>query len=587
MAIDLQQSENDGLLSLMTPGTIQFSRTAAVLMSLLALLLGLLFYSLALRLEVRWRIDPSASHGYFVPLAAIYILVRRLRTKELSLPEFTRRFDVAVGLTAVLTGILSHLVGTLLNENSTGVAIDGFGLILVLLGLLWIFGGETSARRFRAAVMFLVFMIPLPFALQQPIGEALQQAVSVTSEASLSLMGLPIYREGFMLHLPGSELEVAEGCSGIRQTMVFLGIGAFLGLVGGSRIQCVVLLLLSLPVAIVANTIRITAMGLLVYYAEDQWIKGVFHDMEGLIGSVIGMVILFWLSRRLTPFLQRRLNTADPPAPAESASLVSDQSWPEHPGSTADARTESPDAWSARSVSLMQRAVLVIGLLVVGIVVDRATCVALARSGTTHQVALRKPLAEFPTSLAGWTGVDTPVSKDYFLYGDDHLNRVYRNDQTGQTVTLWMIYTTDGRDRGHHPQVCMRASGCQEDEARLATVPLPGEGSPAERFYFRKPGGNAVEWVTYWYHVFRIPGETTTSNGVLDALLEKFRSGRSGMTIQLFIPERTAADSAAADEFAAAVEVTVASQLLPPETTRSTRRAAFAIVNENLLRESD
>jgi hypothetical protein len=165
MATDLQQSDNHGLLSLITPGTFRFSRTAVAVISLLCVLLGLLFYSLVLRLESRWRIDPSASHGYLVPFAAIYILVRRLRTRELSLPEFTRRFDVAVGLTAVLTGILSHLVGTLLNENSTGVAIDGFGLIVILLGFLWIFGGETSAKRYGAAVMFLAFMIPLPFAL--------------------------------------------------------------------------------------------------------------------------------------------------------------------------------------------------------------------------------------------------------------------------------------------------------------------------------------------------------------------------------------------------------------------------------------
>jgi exosortase/archaeosortase family protein len=256
----------------------------------------------------------------------------------------------------------------------------------------------------------------------------------------LLFLGLPIYREGYMLHLPGSVLEVAQGCSGLRQTMVYLGIGTFLGLIGGSRLHCAVLLLLSLPVAIVANTIRITAMGLLVYYAGDQWIEGVFHDMKGLIGSVIGMVILFWLSRCLTRFLERRrLNHAGPPESAGSASFVSDQSLPEQPGITPDLRTESPHTTSARSISLTHRAVLVI----VAIVVDRVTCVALARPGEIHQVALRKPLAELPKSLTGWTGVDTPVSKDYFLYGDDHLNRVYRNDQTGQTVTLWMIYTTD------------------------------------------------------------------------------------------------------------------------------------------------
>ncbi len=564
MTTGVQKSGISG--DLLLPGSFRPSLPLVLVTGVVSVLLGLLYFRTGSMLEVVWRIDPSASHGYFVPFLAAYIVSQRLRSTDLSLPEFTRRFDVALGVVVMLTGISLHLLATLV----TGLAIDGGGLILVLLGLVRVFGGEKSARRFSPAVLFLAFMIPLPLVVQQPIGETLQSAVSVASETALFSLGLPVYREGYMLYLPGHALEVAQGCSGLRQIMVFTGIGTFLGLIGGSRLHCVVMLLLTLPVAIIANTIRITAMGMTVHYAGSEWVEGSFHDLEGLIGSLIGLVILFWLSKQVTGLLESDEASHDN---SKSAELPPDQY------SCADS--------SVNGVPLSRRLALVIGVLLFSIITDNVAHHALAQLRATEHIPLRKPLGEFPKSLAGWTGIDTPVSRDYFLYGDDHLNRVYRNDQTGQTVTLWMIYATDGRDRGHHPQVCMRAFGCQEDETRKTTVMLPGEGSPADRFYFRKISGKTGEWVTYWYHVFLAASEAEAPADSMNSLLSKFRKGRSGLTIQLFVPERTEADAAAADEFVAAVEATIAAQLLPPLTRRSTRRGAFVIVTDATLRESN
>lgn len=557
---------------------LRVSGRLALVSIVVCVLLGLLYIRTGLMLEVRWRNDPSASHGYFIPVVAAWLIYRRLRSNELQLPACVSRSDVATGMFAMLAGISLHLLATLI----TGVSMDGAGLILVLLGLVWIFGGQKLARRYGPALLFLVFMVPLPLAIQQPVGEALQNAVSIISEATLSLMGLPVYREGYMLHLPGHILEVAQGCSGLRQIMVFTAMSTFLGLLGDSRLHCVVMLLLTLPVAIVANTICITAMGLTAHYAGIEWTQGIFHDLEGLISSLIGMVILFGLSGRIMALLKGpRWSASDE---SVTPGLSNETSYPQV-SNHSDEASAVPDG-GTYSNNLRRRLTLVIGLLVFSIVIDYAAYSALSQLRATEQIPLQRPLAEFPRSLAGWTGIDAPVSREYFLYGDDHLNRVYRHDATGQTLTLWMIYTTDGRDRGHHPQVCMRSFGCQEDEGRKATVALPGEGQPADRFYFRRPAGTAGEWVTYWYHLFRSPVETEVTPGSMQALLGKFRTGRSGMTIQLFIPDRTEADSAAAAAFAAAVEATLADHLLPTYTTRSTHRGAFAIFNENNFRES-
>jgi len=561
MPTELQNIETERLWDLPLAGNFRLSPALVLVSVVVSALLGMLYFQTLATLEHHWSLDPSASHGYFVPFLAAYLIIQRLQSKDLMIPEFTRRMDVAVGLALVVFGVWVHLLATLV----TGYSMDGAGLVLALFGLLWVFSGRPAALRYGPAVFFLLFMVPLPFSIQQPVGETLQHIVSITSEATLSFLGIPLYREGYMLHLPGSVLEVAPGCSGLRQTMVFVGLGTFLGLLGANRVHCVMLLLLSLPVAVVANTIRIAVMGLLAYHVGPEWIEGTLHDLEGLAGGIIGVAILFGLSDLAKRFLQRPSSKTTAP----------------------EATTGGQEVALTSGVSLTWRLGLVIGVLVMSIGADTAARHALAELRATEHTPLRGSLADFPKELAGWTGEDTPVSKEYFLYGDDHLNRVYRHDKTGQTLTLWMIFTADGRDRGHNPQVCMRSTGCQEDESRMTTVPLPGDGSPADRFYFRKPSGNAGQWVTYWYHVFDSEITAGASVGKLASYLKAFRRGRSGMTVQLFIPDRAESDAAAADEFAAAVEATLAHQLLPAETRRSTRRGAFLMVGNNTLRKTE
>jgi exosortase len=546
-------------------------------------LLVLFYRHTGVDLEIRWRIDPSSSHGYLIPIAAVWLFRRRwLLTPSIG-DQAIPKSEFVCGVVAVVTGVVLHLVAAL----TTSLSLDGAGLVLLTVGLLWCWGGRTAARNFGPAVLFLIFMVPLPFSWQQPVGEFLQHFVSATSEAALGLCGLVVHREGYMLHLPGHVLEVAQGCSGIRQITVFLGISVFLGLVGGSRMHAATMLAFSIPIAVLANTLRITMTGLITWHLGPEWAAGMLHDLEGLVTVLFGLAMLWWLSKLITSLLSgSKASPNSPTSFADDASGADDSSEPAERAAVVVVQPESAkQGFSIETgLRLATRLSIVAGIMLLGVGGDSILQDALAEAAVSPATPLVQPLGSFPETIGEWVGTDTPVQRDYFLYGDDHLHRTYVNRQTRQTVTVWMVYTKDGRDRGHNPEVCMRAAGCQESIDKRTVVDLPGEGQPAERFYFRQQSGRAGEWVTYWYHVFEPSADDQSQPSPTARLVERFMRIRSGITVELFFAEQTELDVAAADEFARGIESSL-TDLLPSNTRRSSRRKSFLMVTDTVIRD--
>ena len=488
---------------------------------------------------LRWDVDPASSHGYVVPLAVGYLVWQRWQTTRPHLPEVIPRVTLVTGGLSVLTGVLFHLYLVPALEPGITVFPDGLCFVVTVLGLLLLVAGPVTGKDYLPTFLLLFFMVPLPLSWQQPGADLLQQIVAWTSEISLWTLGQTVYREGYVLHLPGTVLEVAEGCSGLRQLVVFIGIGAFFGVHSGNARQATCLILLSLPVSIAANTLRITLTGLIHVYLGHEWADGVLHEVEGLVTALIGVAALFGAARLISRWMQADADSDSPSKKDETAFAVPEKTAP-----------------VGRTIQIA----FVVVLLLPAIALDRHFQLA-AAAYRQPAVSLNQSLNKFPTELGPWIGQDTPVAREYFLYGDDHLNRVYVNRDTGQALTLWMVYTKDGRDRIHHPRICMKAIGCQEVVDQTQQLTLPGSGQSALRLYFRQPANGSAQWVVYWNHVFDA-GKPVEHSPVLD-LLAAPPSHRSGLTIEVFAPELTTADAAGADEFAARVNTAMQKSLLP------------------------
>lgn len=237
-----------------------------------------MYYSTFVELVDAWNIDPTYSHGFVVPIVSAAIAYwgwqRYQATSEVSGRE------VLAGTVVVIAGTALHyfalFVGNLL--------FDVVGLILILRGGMLIWGGQSLREAVGFSATFLIFMAPLPVSWYQPIAIFMQQLVSVISAGLLDLCGVACYREGYLVHLPGYTMEVGEACSGLRQLTAVLALSAAIGYFSGRGMAYRWgLVLFSIPIAIVANCIRVVLTGFILLWFGKKWAEGVFHTLEGLV----------------------------------------------------------------------------------------------------------------------------------------------------------------------------------------------------------------------------------------------------------------------------------------------------------------
>lgn len=234
--------------------------------------------------------DESMGHGFFVPLVAGYIIWQRRD----ALDE-TRATPHWSGWVLVVCGFLLLMLGTFGAE----FALMRGGLLLTIYGVVLAACGVTVFRMLAFPLLLLLFMIRIPQFIYGQITFPLQILASQFAETSLSALGIPVLREGNVLELASQKLNVVEACSGIR-SLLSLG---FLGLVYGYFFESkmwirVVLVLATLPIAIVANGLRVTITGILSE-VNKEYAEGLFHMMEGWVIFMVALLALLILHQVL------------------------------------------------------------------------------------------------------------------------------------------------------------------------------------------------------------------------------------------------------------------------------------------------
>lgn len=259
---------------------------AAVAVSIVCL------YATTLSSLVRqWASDDDFSHGFFViPLAGYFLWQRR--TAFLEAPA---RPSI-VGLLLVAASLLVFIAGRFGAE----LYLTRVSLIGVLAGTVLFLGGW---RRLRIAVFplaFLLLMVPLPSIIFNQITFPLQGVASRAGEAVIATAGVPVLREGNILHVPGRSLEVVEACSGIRSLMSLLMLAIVLGYFTERRTGArVAIALAAVPIAIIANAARVAGTGLAAYWISPAAAEGFFHTFSGWMVFVVALGGLLAVQRML------------------------------------------------------------------------------------------------------------------------------------------------------------------------------------------------------------------------------------------------------------------------------------------------
>jgi len=230
------------------------------------------------------------SHIPLIPLISLFIL-------------FFRRKKILGDITWGWAGAVLLALGSiaLLNANRIGGIDNNDYLSMVMSGaVLWFIGSFVLAyggKAFKEAMfplLFLVFVIPIPEFILQPLLDLLLIGSAYSSELIFSLTGVPVYREGFLFALPGVTIQVAEQCSGIRSSIALIITSVLAGYLflksGWSRL---ILVLSFFPITVFKNGMRIVTLSLLASYVDMRFITGSWlHKSGGIPFFAMGLALM-------------------------------------------------------------------------------------------------------------------------------------------------------------------------------------------------------------------------------------------------------------------------------------------------------
>ncbi len=258
---------------------------------IVAILLVVLYYRVAVKLVYDWYTIPDYSHGFLVPLFAAFLVWDK--RKVLKAIPIRQTWS---GIVLVVFSIMVLILGVYGVELFTA----RISFILMITGLIATFFGWAMVRELRFPLLVLVLAIPFPAILFNRITFPLQLLASRIASDILPWLGVPTLHEGNVIELPIMKLEVAEACSGIRSLMSLFTLAVFYGyFLERTTTRRVILALASIPIAVTANVARIVGTGLCVQYWDPEKALGFFHEFSGWVMFVVSLACLFLVHRAM------------------------------------------------------------------------------------------------------------------------------------------------------------------------------------------------------------------------------------------------------------------------------------------------
>lgn len=232
-----------------------------------------------------WRTNDQYSHGFLVPGFALVLLWLR-RDK---LDRAAARPGLVIGSLLVALGLGLRLAGVYWYYLS----LDTISIVPCVAGLVWLLGGWAAWCWAWPAILYLVFMVPLPYRLSTALSAPLQSLATTVSTFIMQAIGLPALSEGNVINLNEARLNVIEACSGLRMLVVFVALSTAMALLARRPLLDKLILLVSaIPIAVISNILRITATGILHETTSSETANVFFHDLGGWLMMPLGLLFL-------------------------------------------------------------------------------------------------------------------------------------------------------------------------------------------------------------------------------------------------------------------------------------------------------
>jgi exosortase D (VPLPA-CTERM-specific) len=494
------------------PMTPAWRSAPVVILTLVAVLIAAAWDAVVWMTTDDWSREEYNHCWLIVPIAGFLLATR---ARQLAATPWTRSW---AGVAVVVLGLLLLLLGNI----SSVFAISQYSIIVMFWGVVLAAIGPRAVLTIWPALLYLVFMVPLPDFLEVQLTAQLQLISSQLGVAVIRAAGLPVYLEGNVIDLGIYRLAVAEACSGLRYLFPLMSFGFLCAAIFDARPwQRALVFLSSIPLTVFMNSLRIGVIGILVNSFGIEMAEGFTHFFEGWVVFMLCVAILFaemWLITRLAgrPFL-KSLQMDTPPLAELSA------------------------AFGARPVSQT--------LVVAGVLVAAGAVAATSIERREEMVPAVPQLAAFPLLIGDWRGMEQRVDQEQLdaLRSDATLLANYQSKTDPAPVSLWIAYY--GSQRGgrsvHSPRTCLPGGGWEIEE--LKSVPIQGvraDGQPLpvnrtvisleqQRqlvYYWFVQRGRLItnEYVVKWY-IFWDALTRNRTDGALVRLVTYVEPGENGL----------------------------------------------------------
>ena len=240
-----------------------------------------------------WSTDEQG-HGPIILALSIYLIYAKRH--ELASAEVSP--DYWLGAPMLLLALLLYVVG----RSQFIMFFEIFSQIVMLIALALLFLGRKALRIIWFPLFFMLFMVPLPGTLVAAVTAPLKSAVSAVASNLLYHLGFPVGRAGVVLTVGPYELLVADACAGLNSLFTLEALGLlYMNLVRYTNaLRNVVLAVLIVPIAFVANITRVMILVLMTYYLGDEAGQGFIHGFAGMVLFMVGLMLMLGTDRVLS-----------------------------------------------------------------------------------------------------------------------------------------------------------------------------------------------------------------------------------------------------------------------------------------------
>jgi exosortase D (VPLPA-CTERM-specific) len=431
-----------------------------------ALLVGIYFSAYAWLIEKDWARE-DYNYCYLIPLVVLYLIWDK--KDELAAERAVPSWG---GLLFLIPGILLFWVGDLAGELYS-VYLSSW---LVGVGILWMHIGWRKLKVIAFALFMALTMFPLPYFLNIKLTFGLKLISSQLGVKLLHLYGMSAYREGNVIDLGFTQLQVVDACSGLRYLFPLLIMGILLAYFYRAALWKRLFLVLStIPLTIVINSMRIALTGVIYAHFGAAAAEGFFHGFSGWLIFMVSFAVLLaeiWVLRRIAP------------APTESFFGKSD----------ATQRIHSDDAKTTNGVKTWPVFITAVVLLGVTLALSHAI-------DFREKVPAGKPFRQFPLTVGTWEGTRQNMEQEFLTELDLSDYSMIDFKSGGKHVDFYVAYYESQRkgESIHSPETCLPGSGWEFKQAGKAQIALQGphQSVTVNRAIMEKSGNRQLSY--FWF----------------------------------------------------------------------------------------